>query len=328
MKKERRDFSDCKKLDFTSNKYAFEEHIAIKTGSLKDKGVVYKEYQILPKFGVGSIIKIEMESIDITINKFKLEEDFYIYKKDKEDFIQLSFLLEGAKIISLEDVEEDIFYENQESYFVSINSFSGYTRILRGKLFKEIKIKLSNPFLLMHGFTNDIILKKISDKNIIIPITDELFTILSDLENKNLKGITQELFLKAKVFELLAIQIESYKNFNGNNKQVGKTIKKLYTIKQLIKNNPHKSYSTRQLSIEMTINEHILKKEFKRVFGYSISKFSTIEKMNTAKNLLKNPQLAIYQVAEKIGYKNATHFTVAFKRCFGETPKCFRNNLL
>jgi AraC-like DNA-binding protein len=77
----------------------------------------------------------------------------------------------------------------------------------------------------------------------------------------------------------------------------------------------------------MALKEQILKNELKRNFGCSISRFSTIEKMNKAKELLKNPQLPIYQIAEEVGYKNATHFTAAFKRYFGNTPKYFRNNL-
>ncbi len=326
MIKKRRDFANCKVLDLTSNKSTVEEFIAIETDSLKDQGVTFKEYHILPKFGIGSIINFEMDSICIIINRFKLEDDLVVYNRSDDNYIQLSFLLEGEKIISLDNEEEDIFYENQESYFVNINSFKGYSRISGGKLFKEIKIKLSKYFLLMHGFTNNIMLKKISDKDIITPITSELLTALNDLETKNLKGITQKLFLKAKVFELLAMQIENYKNVDVNTIKVSKILKKLYKVKQLIKNNLQKNFTAKQLSVEMALNEHILKKEFKRVFGYSVNRFSSIEKMNKAKDLLKNHQLPIYQIAEDIGYKNATHFTAAFKRYFGNTPKYYRNN--
>lgn len=326
MKKKRRDLANYKVSNITNNQSIVNELIAIKTNSLKDKGVIYNEYHVLPKFGTGSIISYKMDSIDIIINNFKLVNDLVVYYHSDDDYIQLSFLLEGEKIISLDEIEDDIYYENQESYFVNIDSFKGYSRILGGKLFKEIKIKISKSFLLKHGFTNDIVLKKISDKNIIIPITSELLTTLKDLETVNLKGITQKLFLKAKVFELLAMQIENYKNVDINNLKVSKTLKKLYKVKQLIKNNLQDSFTIKQLSIEIALNEHILKKEFKRVFGYSINEFSVNEKMNKAKDLLKSPQLPIYQIAEDIGYKNATHFTTAFKRHFGDTPKYFRNN--
>lgn len=327
MKKERRDFVDCRVIDLTNSTSALHEEIGEKTDGLSDEGVVYREYRVLPKFGVGSIISFEMESIDIIINRFKLKKNLVVYNGGNTDYVLLSFLLEGEKIISFDDSDTDILYENQESYLVNINSFKGYSIISGGKLFKEIKIRLSQAFLTMHGFTNNTILQNISDKNIIVPITADLFTVLSDLENKNLKGITKKIYLKAKVFELLAMQIENCKNANVTHLQGGKIIKKLYQVRQLIKNNLHKSFTTKQLAVEMTLNEHVLKREFKRIFGCSIAEFSTNEKMERAQDLLKNPQLPIYQIADEIGYKNATHFTVAFKRYFGMTPKYARNSI-
>lgn len=325
MEKKRRDFIDCEVLDLTKSKSTISEMIAIETDFIEYEGVIFKEYHVLPKFGQGTIINFDMESIDITISRFKLEKDFIIYNKGNTDFIQLSFLLEGQKIISLDYTDSDILYEEQESYLVNINSFKGYSRISGGKLFKEIKIKLSKYFLLMYGFTNNFMLKKIVDKDIIIPITNELLTILNDLENKNFKGITQKIYLKAKVFELLALQIENYKNSDTNNLMVSKTIKKLYLVRQIIIDKLEQNFSINQLSKKVLLNEFELKSEFKRIFGYSIKKFSAMEKMNKAKSLLSNTQLPIYQIAEDVGYKNATHFSAAFKKSFGLTPKKFRN---
>src|SRR5690606_29360445 len=89
--------------------------------------------------------------------------------------------------------------------------------------------------------------------------------------------------------------------------------------------NLHKIHTIRDISREMAINEYMLKKEFKRVFGYSINEFYAKEKMNKAKELLKSTQRPIYEIAGEIGYKNATHFSAAFKRFFGSTPKNFRS---
>lgn len=40
-----------------------------------------------------------------------------------------------------------------------------------------------------------------------------------------------------------------------------------------------------------------------------------------------NTDLPIYEIAEQIGYKNATHFSAAFKRQEGTTPKKFKTNI-
>lgn len=74
------------------------------------------------------------------------------------------------------------------------------------------------------------------------------------------------------------------------------------------------------------LNESTLRKEFKRIFGLSVGEFSRSQKIKHAKNLLRNTELSVYQIAEEIGYKNATHFTAAFKRLEGIAPLKFRNS--
>jgi AraC-like DNA-binding protein len=325
MNKKRREFTNCKTLTIPSENDTIMDLIANKTVSHEDKGVTLNKYNILPTFGQGSITNYDIDSIEITISRFKLNKDLVIFNKGNTDFIQLSFLLDGQKIISLEETNSDILYESQESYLVNINSFNGYSRISSEKLFKEIKIKISKPFILIHGFTNRFTFKKITDKKTIIPITNKVLNILSELEDNKLTGISQNIYLKAKTFELIALQLENYKNQIFNNLLVNKTLKILYSVKQKILENLDQNISIHNLSKEVLINEAELQKQFKQVFGCSINKYAIDKKMEKAKMLLLNTQLPIYQISEDIGYKNATHFSAAFKKYFGQSPKQLRN---
>ena len=326
MDKKRRDLVNCEILDLLKLKCNFTELIAVKTNSFKDERVIFNEYLVLPKYGQGTIINLEFDDIFLSISRFKLNNDLVIYDQGGANLIQLSFLIEGEKILYLKNQCKDLLYESQESYLANIKNEGGYVRISGKKSFKEIKIRFTDQFLKNHGFSNDFEFKKLSDTKLIIPITNELFKVLNDLEDKSLNGISRRLYLEAKILELLVIQIENYKS-NELNSLIGvkdKKIKKLYMVKELIKDNLYKNFSIRELSREVSLNENILKKEFKRVFGCSINKFSTDEKMERAKDLLKSTQLPIYQISEEIGYKNATHFSAAFKRYFNKTPKSFR----
>ena len=105
------------------------------------------------------------------------------------------------------------------------------------------------------------------------------------------------------------------------------TVRKIYAVQQILKENLDQNYSIKQLSTEVALNENSLKCEFKRLFGCSMNNYFKNEKMVKAKDLLRNTQLPIYQIAEDTGYKNATHFSAAFKKYFGETPMQFRNML-
>ncbi|MFK5974163.1 MAG: AraC family transcriptional regulator [Flavobacteriaceae bacterium] len=329
MVKKRRDFDKCEVVDLRGLSTTFSEEIAIKTSSHNHEGVVVNEFHVHPGYGHGHIYHCATEDIDLTMSTFKLNSDIVLFQAFTGDFIQISFLIEGEKIISLHG-KNDVLYESGESYLANIKSFEGYSRIAGGRMFKEIKVRLSTFFLRGHGFVNDICLKELADDNLILPITDELLTVLTAIEHTGFIGMARKIYIKAKVFELLAIQIENYKkrSLKGSGLQRNKNLKKLYVIKKIIKENLHKNFSLGSLSKEAGLNQVFLNREFIRVFGYSIHQFSTEEKMKKAKMMLENTACLIYQIAEEVGYKNATHFSAAFRRILGETPKQYRARLL
>ncbi|UOB16520.1 helix-turn-helix transcriptional regulator [Abyssalbus ytuae] len=331
MDKKRRETKSVEILDLKDESKNLPDEIAVKTNYVEDEGVTYAEYLLLPKYGEGYIHHLQVYDFEVFINRFKLHSDLVIYKsKGRDDcYAQLSFLLGGEKIISVEG-HEDIFYESQESYLVNIKEYKGYYRISRDKLFNEIKINLSQSFFDKYGFNGNNFLKKIYDTDLIMPITVDLQNSLNALDKRKLKGNALKLYLEAKVLEILAFQLDNYKNASSKSIRINdenKTVKKLYLVRQILKNNLHRNYSIKQLSREVGLNDYLLKKEFKRVFGCSINEYKTSEKMNKAMELLRFTQAPVYQIAEEVGYKNSTHFTAAFKRFMGKAPKKYRDSL-
>lgn len=325
MEKKRRDFKNCEivHLDDTANGLA--DCIAAKTKRLLNHGVEITEYHLHPRYGVGTITTYSTEEIDVAISRFHLKKDMMYLQSFLHEILQVSFLISGEKMISM-DSGEEIVYESKESYMAIISQFSGSSKILANQPFTEIKIKLPKEFLMKHGFVSHKELKKLTDENLILPITDELLSIVLHLERKDFTGIGTKLYLKAKVFELMAIQLEHYKNKNApaNRLTQDKTLKKLYSVRQTIKNFLHLNFTLQQLGDGVGITGHVLNKEFIRVFGTSVHEFSTAEKMSKAKKMLENTKKPIYQIAEEIGYRNATHFSAAFKRFTGKIPSAFR----
>lgn len=328
MINKRRDLENVEVMDLRSSNRSIHEEISILSNVSLNDGVRVEQFHLLPEFGKGQIIHYRTQEISITISKYLLNSDLDYTLSESAEVLQISFLLKGEKIIKIKG-NEDIFFENRESYLANIKDLNGSVRISGGKLFKEVKIKLPKSFLIDHGFVNDMELKKLTDENVILPITDELFTILMSLERKDISGTANRMYLKAKVFELMAIQMESYKNKDLNFGKINsdKTIKRLYAIRQVIKSNLHKNLSLKQLTVEAGMNGNTLNREFNRVFGCTISEYSSLEKMGKAKFMLENTENLVYQIAEEVGYKNATHFSAAFKRKFGITPNEYRKHL-
>ena len=59
--------------------------------------------------------------------------------------------------------------------------------------------------------------------------------------------------------------------------------------------------------------------------GTSFAQLRDEVRMALAEALLAGPRLSMEQIAERLGYADATSFGNAFKRCRGRTPCSFRS---
>ena len=59
----------------------------------------------------------------------------------------------------------------------------------------------------------------------------------------------------------------------------------------------------------------------------SLMEYLTRVRIEEAKRLLHNPQYLIDEIAENIGYDDASYFTKVFKRYEGVTPTQYRKTL-
>lgn len=67
---------------------------------------------------------------------------------------------------------------------------------------------------------------------------------------------------------------------------------------------------------------------FKRYTGETIFDYLNYRKMEAAKQLLLNPYVKIYEVAEKTGYKTHSYFAALFKQYTGVTPMQYKTRSL
>lgn len=325
MEKKRRDFINCEILNLSKLKENFLDSIATPCES-SSNCEYFATYKLKKQFGKGRISLFKYQGLELQLSQIELIRDLVCYIEEEQQFLELAFLLEGEKIFSMRG-SSDIIHESQEAYTVQNSDFKGYIRISGSRPFREIRIRLSKSYLESHGCNEIPFLKTLDQSGVIHTISNEILEVLMSFELTGLSKLSGRLFAEAKIMELLALEVGIYEKgkvvVKGNSQD--KVLKKLYNARQLMINNLDQNLSIREISRELAINEYILKKEFKRVFGYSINEFYASEKMNKAKELLKSTQRPIYEIAGEIGYKNATHFSAAFKRFFGSTPKNYRN---
>ncbi|MCT8136990.1 helix-turn-helix domain-containing protein [Anaerobacillus sp. CMMVII] len=76
---------------------------------------------------------------------------------------------------------------------------------------------------------------------------------------------------------------------------------------------------------QMNLSSYYLSKLFKKELGVNFVKYVTERKMEKAKELLKNIDIPIVNIAFEIGYPEPSYFTKVFKKVENMTPSQYRN---
>lgn len=94
--------------------------------------------------------------------------------------------------------------------------------------------------------------------------------------------------------------------------------------KQWIRDHISEDISLNKLANYVHMSPNYLSALFKQATGETFIEFSTRTRFELAKQLLIQPEIKIYQIAEKIGYTDANYFSIAFKKNEGMTPSQYR----
>ncbi|MCL3781982.1 AraC family transcriptional regulator [Prolixibacteraceae bacterium JC049] len=158
--------------------------------------------------------------------------------------------------------------------------------------------------------------------------TAEMQYIISQLKQAHLMGNTAELYAESKILELLALQLKDSSCCQNAKCQLHcKTqsdIDKIHQAKQILLSNIDSPPSIKELSMQVGINDKKLKYGFKEVFNQTVYGYLFDHKMTIAKELLLETEKPILEVANECGYDYASHFSTAFKRKYGITPKQYK----
>jgi len=295
-------------------------------------GVTSKRYRIKENIGVGLLQSYTFEGLYISIYDFQLKQDAFITGRVKKEYFELNYLVEGEQIIKVDHLKDDIVLEDLEFYSVYIDNLSGGIYYPKNKHIRALNIKMSTEFINRHQLNLELELTKkhhfedIDFTSFIKPQCDKTQTIIASIFENRHQGLLKRLFLESKVLELFAIQLSAKNDLVKKSTKVqnNKIVKKLYEVQHLIASDLSKQFTIQELSKHISINDFLLKKEFKRVFNKTVFQYATELRMEKAKELLLHTKKPIYEISEIIGYKNPTHFTAAFKKIEGITPKKFR----
>lgn len=102
-------------------------------------------------------------------------------------------------------------------------------------------------------------------------------------------------------------------------------IEQLIYARDILYKNQNKQVTIHWLSMTVGMNSNKLKYGFKQQFGISVHAFQVQLRMEKAKELLKETDIPIKEIALITGYRNTSSFSVAFKKCCNTAPSWWRN---
>ncbi|MEM9150011.1 MAG: AraC family transcriptional regulator [Cyanobacteria bacterium P01_F01_bin.3] len=157
------------------------------------------------------------------------------------------------------------------------------------------------------------------------PITLAQKQILQQIWKCPYQGLTQRIYLEAKVLELLALELEQILNRAEQPRSVAPgDLEQLYQARDILLNDIVRPPSLPELARRVNLNERKLKLGFRQVFDTTVFGCLTQQRMAKACELLAQQRVSVTGVAFAVGYSSAAAFSNAFRRQFGLSPKQYQ----
>ncbi|RDY31985.1 response regulator [Lachnotalea glycerini] len=101
-----------------------------------------------------------------------------------------------------------------------------------------------------------------------------------------------------------------------------------HVIDYILENYADKEINIQILASVVYLTPTYLSNLFKKKTGVTIGQYITEIRLKKAEELLNNPRLKLYQIADMVGYEDANYFAKLFKKKTGMMPSEYRENII
>ncbi len=163
--------------------------------------------------------------------------------------------------------------------------------------------------------------KKYYAQEVVNPATS---VILSQIMNYTLHPSIKSLYVRGKVYELLALYFNRVEDANLEQCPYladEDNVRRIKHAKEIIIQRMTEPPTLQELSKEIGLSLKKLKEGFKQIYGDSVFGFLFDYKMEYALKMLESGKYNVNEVGLRVGYSTASHFIASFKKKYGTTPK-------
>ncbi|MFC0472082.1 response regulator [Halalkalibacter kiskunsagensis] len=101
----------------------------------------------------------------------------------------------------------------------------------------------------------------------------------------------------------------------------------IHKIKNYIEQHYHKNISLKSIAHTFFMNPVYMGQLFKKTYGVYFKDFLLQIRVNESKKLLRQTNLRVYEIAEKVGFRSADYFVTQFEKMENMTPTDYRKSL-
>ncbi len=154
--------------------------------------------------------------------------------------------------------------------------------------------------------------------------TPKMQQVLQQILDCPFTGDTRNVYLEAKILELIALKLEPItsgeRELERSPKLKPQDIDRIYHARTILRQQFTSPPSLLELSQQVGLNDYKLQLGFKQIFGTTMFGYVWECRMQEARRLLCSKDLTIQVIATRVGYACPSRFTAAFKKRFGVTP--------
>lgn len=160
-----------------------------------------------------------------------------------------------------------------------------------------------------------------------IPAPYGMLDIIRDMMRNRFTGVSREYYLYMKSAGVLAASLMQSIEMTKVH-LCAKDLRTLEGIRDYLADNIKFNHTTAELADKAGMTEYHLKQRFQMAYGKSVTNYLLELRMNKAKQLLRETELSIKDIAFMVGYNSPSTFVHAFHREVEISPGGFRGKTL
>ncbi len=306
-----------------------------KIGFLHQTADLSHEFEILKRFGTGSIIHHAYpQGLHISTSAMQLSQELRYSFALNNIFFEILYVKAGYLEIYNSRTQTMLRVLPGEYLLLQAESFSGWNRMPPHESLHFVTLKMKKNYV-EHLAKNDLILPPealrsapLLPQKAPIPLQELLEKFFqSPYESLALKRLRLEGLFREVLAEFIfsSITQNAYQQLPEKPPHLNSDdASRLFFARQLIGERMSSPPSINELAKLSCLNTCKLKSGFKALFGCTIYGYLRQLRMEKAKLLLQDTQVSVHDIALQLGYANGSALSPIFKAHWGVTPMEYR----